>query len=286
MRLFNISAMFLAGCLALSPSTVYTQEVEFGAWGGLTHSFGDINSSTSNLQLFEPGAGVFFRYNPNPRIGYYLGLSGGQTSGYDSLSNNVYQLRRNLSYRTTVYDLSGRIDFNFLPLEREKPKFWFTPYVFIGMAVSYFNPQANYNGEWVDLQPLGTEGQQFPELTGNEKYQRVQLNIPMGGGFKFALNKNLTAGLEWNWHWMFTDYFDDVSTVYVDPSILASGADGALAVALADRSTAVDLLPLGEPERQRGDSEHRDKYLYSGIFLSYTIVDLRCPTPGKWGNKF
>ena len=150
----------------------------------------------------------------------------------------------------------------------------------------YFNPQAYYNDEWVDLQPLGTEGQQFPELTGNDKYQRVQISVPMGGGFKFALNKNITAGIEWNWHWLFTDYLDDVSTVYVDPSILASGSDGALAVALADRSTAIDIIPLGEPGKQRGDSEHRDKYLYTGIFLSYTIVDLKCDPPGKWGAKF
>lgn len=286
MRLLNICALILGGWLVLSANSLQAQFVEIGAWGGLTHSFGDINTGTKNLSLVEPGAGVFFRYNTNPRIGYYVGLSGGQTSGYDSLSNNVYQLRRNLSYRTTVYDLTTRIDFNFLPLEREKPNYWFTPYVFIGLSVVYFNPQAYYNDEWVDLQPLGTEGQQFPELTGNEKYQRVQVAVPMGGGFKFALNKNLTAGVEFNWHWMFTDYFDDVSTNYVDPSILASGADGALTVALADRSTAVDLIPLGEDNKQRGDFEHRDKYLYSGIFLSYTIVDLRCPTPGKWGHKF
>lgn len=268
------------------PNRSSAQAAEIGLWGGLTHSFGDINNSTESFQFLEPGAGVFFRYNLNSRIGYYLGLSGGQSRGYDSISNNIYQLRRNLSYRTTIYDVSGRVDFNFLPLEREKPKYWFTPYVFMGLSVYYFNPQAYYNDEWVDLQPLGTEGQQFPELTGNDKYQRVQISVPMGGGFKFALNKNITAGIEWNWHWLFTDYLDDVSTVYVDPSILASGSDGALAVALADRSTAIDIIPLGEPGKQRGDSEHRDKYLYTGIFLSYTIVDLKCDPPGKWGAKF
>lgn len=283
MKRFSIIVAFLFSCAG---TKVFSQELEFGIWGGLTHSFGDINTTTESLQFLEPGAGVFFRYNRDPRIGYFLGLSGGRTVGYDSISNNIYQQRRNLSYRTTVFDFTGRIDFNFLPLEREKPKFWFTPYVFTGISAVYFNPQARYDDAWVDLQPLGTEGQQFPELTGNDKYSRVQVAIPMGGGFKFALNKNITAGLEFNWHWMFTDYFDDVSTVYTDPSILASGADGALVVALADRSTAVDLVPLGEPARQRGDSEHRDKYLYSGIFLSYTIVDLRCPSPGKWGSKF
>ena len=286
MRFFNRYVFALTTGIILSASTLRAQELEFGAWGGLTHSFGDINNSLKSMQFLEPGAGVFFRYNLDPRLAYYIGLSGGQTLGYDSISSNVYQLRRNLSYRTTVYDLTARIDFNFLPLEREKPNHWFTPYVFLGLGVYYFNPQAYYNDEWVDLQPLGTEGQQFPELTGNDKYSRVQVNVPIGGGLKVALSKNITTGIEWNWHLLFTDYFDDVSTTYVDPSILASGADGALAVALADRSTAVDITPLGEAGKQRGDFEHRDKYLYTGIFLSYTIVDLKCPSPGRWGAKF
>lgn len=282
LRLYSF--VFITAIL-LCCSKSNAQEAEIGLWGGVTNSFGDINNTLESMQYIKPGAGVFFRYNPNPRIGYYIGVSGGQSVGYDSISNNVYNLRRNLSFRTNVYDLTTRIDFNFFPLEREKPKNWFTPYIFMGLSLYYFNPQAMIDSEWVDLQPLGTEGQQFPELTGNEKYKRVQVAIPMGGGFKFAINKNVTFGIEANWHWLFTDYFDDVSKTYVDPSILATGADGTMAVALADRSTEVDILPLGEPGKQRGDSQHNDKYLYTGIFLSYTFVELKCAPPGKWGNK-
>ncbi|MFI5172947.1 MAG: hypothetical protein ACHQFW_11180, partial [Chitinophagales bacterium] len=68
------------------------------------------------------------------------------------------------------------------------------------------------------------------------------------------------------------------------PSILSTGADGSLAVMLADRSSEVDLVPLGEAGKQRGDSQHNDKYLYTGIFLSYTLVDLKCKQPG-WKKK-
>ena len=104
-------------------------------WGGITNSFGDINNTLESMQYIKPGAGVFFRYNPNPRIGYYIGVSGGQSVGYDSISNNVYNLRRNLSFRTNVYDLTTRIDFNFFPFERENPKNWFTPYIFSGLSL-------------------------------------------------------------------------------------------------------------------------------------------------------
>jgi len=285
MHFFRQSIAIVFVTTLLCGNNLNAQEAEIGLWGGVTNSFGDINNSIESMQFLKPGAGAFFRYNPNPRIGYYFGLSGGQTFGYDSISSNPYQNQRNLSFRTNVYDFSARLDFNFLPLEREKAKYWFSPYVFMGLSLYYFNPQAYIDDQWVDLQPLGTEGQQFPELTGNEKYQRVQIAVPMGGGFKFVLSKNITAGIEANWHWLFTDYLDDVSKTYVDPSILATGSDGALAVALADRSYIVDIVPLGEPGKQRGDSQHDDKYLYTGIFLSYTFVDLKCPTPGKWGLR-
>lgn len=285
MRNIRHLSILLLSVSLLGTRGLYAQEHEFGLFGGITNSFGDINNSVESMQFIKPAAGAFYRFNPNPRIGYYLGVAGGQTFGYDSISHNTFQLRRNLSFRTNIYELTGRLDFNFLPLEREKPKFWFSPYMFIGLSVYYFNPQAMIDSQWVDLQPLGTEGQQFPELTGNDKYQRVQVCVPLGGGFKFALNKNITVGVETNWHLLFTDYLDDVSKTYVDPSILATGTDGTLAVQLADRSTEVDVLPLGEAGKQRGDSMHNDKYLYTGIFLSYTFVDLKCPSPGKWGNK-
>lgn len=231
------------------------------------------------------GGGIFYRYNMNPRIAMSIGLNAGETYGADSISKDPYQLLRNLSFRSYIVDFSARYEFNFLDFDRSKENEWFTPYVFAGLDLYYFNPQAYYNGNWVDLQPLGTEGQQFPELSGNDKYHRVQLGVPLGGGFKFALNENWTVGLEGNWHWLFTDYLDDVSTKYVDPAILATGDNGALAVALADRSTEMDVLPLGRAGEQRGDSRHNDHYLYTGIFISYTFVHLICPSPGKWGMK-
>lgn len=285
MRTVHLKLFGLCFITALFFRTAAAQEAEIGIWGGLTNSFGDINNTMESLQFYKPGAGVFFRYNYNPRVAGYIGISGGQTFGYDSISDNPYQHLRNLSFRSNIYDLTTRLDFNFLPLEREKPAQWFSPYVFMGLSLYYFNPQAYYNDAWVDLQPLGTEGQQFPELTGNEKYKRVQIAVPMGGGFKFVLNKNLTAGVECTWHWLFTDYLDDVSKTYIDPSILATGTDGATAVALADRSTEIDVVPLGDNYKQRGDSEHKDTYMYTGVFLSYTFVQLKCPSPGKWGKR-
>ena len=34
-----------------------------------------------------------------------------------------------------------------------------TPYGFLGLALMYHNPKAQFNGDWISLRDLGTEGQ-------------------------------------------------------------------------------------------------------------------------------
>lgn len=253
-----------------------------GIWGGITHSFGDINRTLSSFQDYNGGGGFFYKYNFNPRVGWYIGASLGSTEGYDNTSEEIYQQTRNLDYKTSVKEISTRIDFNFFSFNRTKPKEWFTPYVFLGLNAYYFNPQGTYQGQWIDLQPLGTEGQNvIPE---KDPYNRLQIGVPLGGGLKFALSENWAVGLEGNWHKLFTDYFDDVSTVYVDPALLLAGPDGDVAAEMADKSTVtLDIPALGEAGRQRGDTQYNDSYFYGGIFISYTIVNLKCPPPSAKG---
>lgn len=277
----HLVILILASSCFFNPK-VFGQEHEIGVWGGITHSFGDINTSLQSFQHHNGGGGFFYKYNFNPRLGWYIGGSFGSTEGYDNTSEEIFQQTRNLDYKTTIKEISTRIDFNFFSFDRTKPKEWFTPYIFIGVNAYHFNPQGLYQGHWIDLQPLGTEGQNV--LTDKEPYKRLQIGIPLGGGFKFALSENWAVGLEGNWHRLFTDYFDDVSTVYADATLLEAGPDGDIAAAMADKSTNdTDIPALGVPGRQRGDTQYNDAYFYSGIFISYTIVNLKCPPPSSKG---
>jgi hypothetical protein len=52
---------------------------------------------------------------------------------------------------------------------------------------------------------------------GRGEYSLTQLEIPMGGGFKFYLNESFYVGFEILHRKTFTDYIDDVSTKYIDP---------------------------------------------------------------------
>ena len=68
----------------------------------------------------------------------------------------------------------------------------------------------------------------------------MQLEVPMGFGFKYYVKENMYVGLEVLHRQLFTDYIDDVSTSYVDPIVFAnylSPADAAKARRLYYRGT-------------------------------------------------
>jgi hypothetical protein len=280
------AAMRLAFCLLIFGSlpAAQAQEQEFGVLGGAAHMTGDINNQFKALQYARPAGGIFYRNNFHSRWSWKTSLTWNRTEGADSTSGYLFQQSRNLSFRNDIIDLATGFEFNFRKQKLNKGHVgYFTPYLFFGLSVFFQNPQARYQGEWVDLRPLGTEGQQFPERTGNDAYKLFQIGVPIGGGLKWYMNANWQLGLDFRYHKTFTDYLDDVSTVYVDRSILAGGINGDLSVALADRSVEMDGVPVGEPGRQRGDSARRDGFLTVGITLSYVWTDIKCPSPGNKG---
>ncbi len=261
------------------------QGSEIGIWAGGAYSITDINNTFQHLPMLREGGGLFYRWNFHDRWSLKPAFSYGYLRGADSLSQNVFENRRNLSYRNLTYSRSGNLEFHFFKRNRKKFQDYtfFTPYLGLGFGLFYHNPQAFFQGEWQDLRPLGTEGQNFSELGFPEPYGRIGISIPISGGVKYYFAKHWAAGFELSFHKTFTDYLDDVSGEYTDPALLLSGPDGALAAALSDRSLVVDLPPLGEPGRQRGDSERRDAFLFAGLTLSYVFADLVCPPPSRKG---
>ena len=73
------------------------------------------------------------------------------------------KVKRNLSFKSSIIEIGPIIEVNFFPYklgqaDTELAKFG-TPYFFAGITYMRMNPKAEYEGEWIELQPLGTEGQ-------------------------------------------------------------------------------------------------------------------------------
>ena len=66
-----------------------------------------------------------------------------------------------VSFRSQIIDINLGFEFNFKKFKIHKRKTIYSPYIFAGLSFFTFNPQAQNNlDQWVDLQNLGTEGQE------------------------------------------------------------------------------------------------------------------------------
>ena len=93
------------------------------------------------------------------------------------------------------------------------------PFIGTGIGFFHFNPKAHLYNEWFELQPLHLEGQGFAEYPDRKNYKRTQIYIPLSLGFKYKITDNYFFSLSTIFRKTFTDYIDDVSTNYIDPSL-------------------------------------------------------------------
>ena len=252
-----------------STAQQFKPNTEVGLILGTSYYLGDLN--TTHFNQSSATAGLVIRKNIDKRFVYkaevmYLNLKSDERQSSDTIA-----LDRGLHFRSPIYELSGQIEFNFLPYQSGNPLYTWTPYVYTGISIFSFNPQAeNINGEWVDLQELGTEGQgTTTEFDGNtrSKYSLIQFAIPIGGGLKIAVNENFNIVLEYGARKTFTDYLDDVSTTYAGPNI-----NGSWPVEMSDLAQQMsDPNGTHVKDEQRGNPDKKDWYSFAGITLSFKL---------------
>ncbi|HEU4470235.1 MAG TPA: DUF6089 family protein [Flavisolibacter sp.] len=270
-------------CLPLSvfSQNSIVQEGEFGIGIGAGHYFGDLNTR-AKLNRPKIAAGVFFRKNFGNYVALRIAGNFAQL-GYSDTYNthNEFMRRRNLSFNTKVWELGLQGDFNFFRFMPGEPDFRFTPYVTIGASIFNYDPYAYLNGEKYFLRQLGTEGQNGQDSSFRDRtpYSSMSLAIPFGVGIKYSINERINIGFEVVHRFTNTDYLDDVSRTYVDPSAFPANPDGSPSAAflLSDRSYETGT-PIGIKGRQRGNSQNKDQFVTATFFVSFNLQSYRCPT--------
>ena len=235
---------------------------ELGIFGGGSYYIGDLNPSKHFLQT-KFACGIVYRYNITPRWALKINALYGGLEASDARSKA--NVNRNLSFKSYIFEFSPQIEFNFLKYLLGDKKHFISPYIFVGASIFNFNPKAQYGGSWYSLQPLGTEGQGTTIEGAKKTYALTTIAIPFGLGVKIAPFKFLSIGLEWGIRKTFTDYIDDVSTNYADPSLLAA-MNGSMALALSDPSTIKHEAGVA-----RGNPNTKDWYVFTGLSISFRI---------------
>jgi len=247
----------------------FIPNTEIGILLGTSYYLGDLNTTHFNQPL--PAAGLIIRKNIDKRFVYkaevmYLSIKSDERNSKDTIAKN-----RGLHFKSPVYELSGQVEFNFLPYQTGNPLYTWTPYVYSGISIFNYNPKAeNKEGEWVDLQELGTEGQGTTLFPDREKYSLIQYAIAIGGGFKIAINPSFNIILEYGARKTFTDYLDDVSTTFIGSSPTVAGNNYPTGMSNEAESMS-DPLATHYKGGQRGNPDKKDWYSFAGITLSFKL---------------
>ena len=255
--------------------------------------YGDLSPKPSrfstDISFTRPAIGLSFAHRFGPRYTLTASFMYGTLKGSDRESadkddeeNGVFRYQRNLSFRNRIKELSIVASMDLFENQATYiSRVPWTPYVYGGVSVFHHNPQAqvplqdvNGNpfpnaGEWVDLQPLGTEGQ-FSDLQdgavnkGIKPYKRIQIAIPIGIGARFRLNEVLDISGEIGFRYLFTDYIDDVSRNYVDLGALDSDVAKALSYRSNEFLTPAEINEFVDPSSPRYNPSATNPSAYDG----------------------
>lgn len=210
--------------------------LDLGASFGIMNSLTDLGSKKTqgiknitegiNWKNSKASFGGYIMAMYREKIGLRLEATYGEVSGADSVLKSAKatpgsRYDANLSFKSKIADLQLAVEIHplmFLNYDETEPPL-LSPYAVIGAGFYSFDPQAKLNGQWYSLQPLRTEGQGFDEYSDRTPYKLSQFNISAGMGLKYEISSLFNARLEVNHRFLFTDYLDDVSTTYIDPSL-------------------------------------------------------------------
>ncbi len=253
--------------------TTDAQYLETGITAGGSLYTGDLNPSPA-FSLIQPAGGVIVRYNLTTRWVWKNTLLFGKLKGDDTKGENLWG--RSLQFQSNLTEISSQIEFNFLNYFTGSRRENFSPYLFTGLSLFLFNPKAPFEENWIELQPLKTEGQDTKAFPDRKPYSKISMSIPFGLGIKYGIGKKLCIGLETGYRKTLTDYIDDVSTTYylegdqIDPTL----PEEILSDPLRNHSSGM----------QRGNSRNKDWYAYGGVFITYKFNLYKTPPCNDFRN--
>ena len=247
----------------------------FGATEALT-DLGGLNKVGTDYSIVDLewsamrfGFHVGYRHRFKPHWMTKTIIQYGMFSGADRLTNEPYRHNRNLSFTTHLFEISQHLELIILNSEHHGARHKIKGlkgmknknslvYIFSGITGFIYMPKVP-GGPF--LRPLRTEGQGLEG--GPEEYGLFNYGIPFGVGAKIGLNQLWRMSIEASYTKTFTDYLDDVSTVYYDNTAIEA-AYGSTAAKWADPSSGA-FPTWTDAGEQRGDPKQNDAYYFLNI---------------------
>lgn len=244
-----------------------------GDLGG-SKEIGSFGLKDFDIQSTRAIMGAGFSYRLLERLNLKTNAYFGWIGGDDTWTAQANRNNRNLHFRSILVEASVQAEY-YLTMQntgkqwgrRKTNRMPITTYIFAGVGGVYSNPKGRApGGEWVALQPLGTEGQGLVET--RPLYSRFAMTFPYGIGLKYDLTRRYSLGFEYGMRWTTTDYMDDVSTTYFDVNKIRAER-GDVAAYLSNPADLTDPIAnySTRPGSQRGNPTNNDSYMFAMFTL-------------------
>ena len=236
--------LFLLLAFALEQSAVAQFKYDYGFRFGGANYLGDIGGKNlprrdlivdMHLPSTRWAVGGFVRKRKSKKLAFAGTFDYIRIQGTDQLTTYFPRRARNLTFKNDMFELGARAEYTLYYDSDLSNQGYFNPdmkiYVFGGVAGLFSNPKGlmnyyaaknysratgeNLEGEWISLRKYRTEGQ-------DNAYSPVAVAVPLGIGMYFTYMKKWRVGWEYSWRMTFTDYLDDISTVYPDPTVVST----------------------------------------------------------------
>ena len=256
--------------------------LEVGPHVGLSYYMGDLNPALP-FAMADLEYGGLVRFNYNNRWTFRCDYAYATVKADDEKIK--WRPERCLNFTSKIHDLSFVAEFNFWEYYTGNPKRNVSPYIFGGLSVFYYTAYATVGDSLVDLsnhetEPLPTNPKWYEEAFG--KKSPVGISIPFGIGVKFALSRRMAGTVEWRMQKTFTDYLDDVATVYREVGDHDCIVVNGMYYDLTDPTATPDGIPVnaqGDPTevpdgiyqggQQRGNSAFNDWFGMARVSLTW-----------------
>lgn len=220
----NLRIIIILFFLAISNLT-FAQFSEFGIGVGGFNYAGDLLRGY-HIDNVKPGILGYYKMNFDNIFSVRTSITGGLISGSDETPIDPFAANRKGSFQSTLVEAAGILEYNFLDYKSEHVQIRWSPYMFLGISgFTFFGGNQNLNGS-----------------------STIQLAIPFGGGFKYAINPNINLNLEIGIRKLFFDYLDGYS-------------DG----------------DITNKNYQYGNKYDNDWFNFVGLSISYIFWKIPCP---------
>ena len=186
--IFLILRNYILLFLLFLSSLALAQKNEFGVGVGGFNYAGDLMRGY-HIENVKPGILGYYKMNLDNIFSIRASVTGGLISGSDTNPIDPFASNRKGSFQSTIVEVAGMLEYNFLDYKADHVQFRWTPYMSVGISgFTFFGGGQDLNGS-----------------------SKVQLAIPFGGGFKYQINPNIALNLEIGIRKLFFDHLDGYS---------------------------------------------------------------------------